>query len=172
MCGERVPYHTLTPFEQNQIVATLARWVVELYSHRFDAIGGLIQDSAYYRVGSVVAKPFFAVGQHRLPLDRGPFNSAKAYQCACAQWELDFSRTIFAPIVPTGHSRLVIERIPGLLCDLTNRCQGLDEDDSEMAPFSLDIHKHSLKKIYVAAENYMNIVRQYTLVVHILSCSS
>lgn len=58
----------------------------------------------------------------------------------------------------------MIERIPGLLCDLTNRCQGLDEDDSEMAPFSLDIHKHSLKKIYVAAENYTNIVRQYTLV--------
>ncbi|KAI0787634.1 hypothetical protein C8Q74DRAFT_1315484 [Fomes fomentarius] len=138
---------------------TLPRCVVELYLHGFDAIGGLVQDNEYHRVGSVVAKPFFAVERHRLPLDRGPFNSAKVYCCAYAQCELD-SSMFSVEDAPRSYQqgRLVVERIAGLLYDLTNRCQGLDKDDSEMAPFSLDVHELSLKKIYVAAENYKKIV--------------
>ncbi|CDO68951.1 hypothetical protein BN946_scf185000.g94 [Trametes cinnabarina] len=55
-------------------------------------------------------------------------------------------------------SRLMVERIAGLFCDLTNRCQGLDEDDPEMAPFSLDIHNLALKNIFVSPDDPTKIV--------------
>ncbi|TBU48820.1 hypothetical protein BD309DRAFT_1037610, partial [Dichomitus squalens] len=55
-------------------------------------------------------------------------------------------------------SRLTVERITGLLCDLTNRCQGLDKDDPEMAPFSLDIQNIGLRNVYLSPENHTEIV--------------
>ncbi|KAI0719316.1 hypothetical protein C8T65DRAFT_636307 [Cerioporus squamosus] len=136
ICVESV-FPSMTPFEQNVIITALARWMVELFKHRFEAI---------------------------VSIDRGPFASARAYYRACAQRELDSSRMLFVQDAPESYqqeleeSRLIVERISGLLCDLTNRCEGLDDDDPEMAPFSLDIHHVGLKNIFVSPENPTNIL--------------
>ena len=155
----------MTPFEQNTIIASLARWMVELFQHRFDAIGSLrVDESDVHRIGPVVMKPFYADGRSKLSLDRGPFKSAREYYRACAQRELDSSRMLFVQDAPASYqqeledSRLMVERITGLLCDITNHCEGLDNDDLDMAEFSLDIHDIGLKNIFVSPENPTNIV--------------
>ncbi|KAI0749783.1 hypothetical protein C8Q80DRAFT_1163937 [Daedaleopsis nitida] len=165
VCVEGV-FPRMTLFEQNMIIAALARWMVELSQHRFDAIGsiGRASDTQTYAIGPVAMKPFYADGRHSLALDRGPFATAKAYYRACAQRELDSSRMLFVQDAPPSYqqeledSRLMVERIAGLLCDLTNGCQGLDEDDPEMAPFSLDVHEIGLKNIFVSPENPTTIL--------------
>lgn len=164
ICVESV-FHSMTPFEQNSIVAALARWMVEIFKHRFEAIGSLrTEESNGFRIGPVAMKPFYADGRSKLSLDRGPFTSARAYYRACAQRELDSSRMLFVQDAPESYqqgleeSRLTVERITGLLCDLTDRCEGLDDDDPDMAPFSLDIHEIGLKNIFVSPENPTNIV--------------
>lgn len=165
VCLEGV-FPTMRPFEQNQIIATIAKWMVDLSDCPFDAIGSLTTDDAGgYRTGPVVTKPFYADGRSKLTLDRGPFQSAKAYYRSCALRELDSAKVLFAQDAPSSYqrqfedTRVMVERITGLLCDLTNGCEGLDEDDPEMAPFSLDIHDIGLKNIYVSPENYAHIVR-------------
>ena len=163
----------MMPFEQNMIIAAIARWMIELFEHRFDAIGSLRQDweTQDYHVGPLAMKQFYADGRHKLTLDRGPFSAAKTYYRACVQRELDSSRMLFVQDAPPSYqqdledSRLTVERIAGLLCDLINQCQGLDEDDPEMAPFSLDIHEIGLKNIIVSPENPTNIVRALTFVI-------
>ncbi|KAH9846685.1 hypothetical protein C2E23DRAFT_569322 [Lenzites betulinus] len=148
--------------EQDLIVANIARWMIELFRHRFNKIGSLTGGSG--DIGPVSSKLFYDEGRSRLSLDRGPFTSSRAYYLACAQRELDASRMLFAQDAPPSYqrdledSRLMVERITGLLCDLTNRCHGLDDDDPEMAPFSLDIHDITLKDIFVAPDNPTNIV--------------
>ncbi|RDX57262.1 hypothetical protein OH76DRAFT_1395054 [Lentinus brumalis] len=163
-CVESV-FPSMTPFEQNSIVAALARWMVELSKLRFEAIGSLRTDGKNdFRIGPVVMKPFYVDGRSKLSLDRGPFASARGYYRACAQRELDSSRMLFVQGAPESYqqgleeSRLTVERITGLLCDLTDRCEGLDDDDPEMAPFSLDIHEIALKNIFVSPENPTNIL--------------
>ena len=163
----------MMPFEQNMVIAAIARWMIELFEHRFNAIGSLRQDweTQDYHVGPLAMKQFYADGRHKLTLDRGPFSAAKTYYRACVQRELDSSRMLFVQDAPPSYqqdledSRLTVERIAGLLCDLINQCQGLDEDDPEMAPFSLDIHEIGLKNIIVSPENPTNIVRALTFVV-------
>ena len=156
----------MKPFEQNQIIATIAKWMVDMSTHLFKAIGSLSFDGAGgHRIGPVVTKPFYADGRSKLTLDRGPFESAKAYYRSCALRELDSAKTLFAQDAPESYqhqfedTRLMVERITGLMCDLTNRCEGLDDDDPEMAHFSLDIHEIGLKNIYVSSEDHSNIVR-------------
>ncbi|RPD60113.1 hypothetical protein L226DRAFT_535046 [Lentinus tigrinus ALCF2SS1-7] len=158
-------FPSMTPFEQNMIIAAIARWMVELFQHRFEAIGSLRVDAPNgQRIGPVVMKPFYTDGRSKLSLDRGPFNSAREYYRACAQRELDSSRMLFVQDAPPSYqheleeSRLMVERIAGLLCDLTTRCEGLDDDDPEMAPFSLDIHEIGLKNIFVSPDNPTNIL--------------
>lgn len=137
--------------------------MVEEFRHRFDKIGSLTDDSG--TVGPIASKPFYEEGRSRLSLDRGPFSSARAYYLACAQRELDACRMLFAQDAPASYqrdledSRMMVERIAGMLCDLTNRCHGLDDDDPELAPFSLDIHDIALKDIFVSPENPTDIVR-------------
>ncbi|KAI1796849.1 hypothetical protein LXA43DRAFT_969457 [Ganoderma leucocontextum] len=131
-------FPSMTPFQQNIVITTIAKWMVDLYDCRFNAMGSLSSDDA---------------GGNRI----GPV-SAKAYYGSCAQRELDSARTVFAQDAPVSYqhqfedTRLMVERITGLMCDLTNRCQGLDEDDPEMTPFQL-------KNIYVSPENHTHVVR-------------
>ena len=158
-------FSSMTLFEQNMIIAAIARWMVELFSHRFDAIGSLTSAEGDFKIGPVVMRPFYSDGRSKLTLDRGPFKSAKAYYRACALRELDSAKALFSQDAPASYqheledSRLTVERITGLLCDLTNRCQGLDEDDADMAPFSLDIHDIGLKNILVSSVNHTEVVR-------------
>ncbi|KAH9903060.1 hypothetical protein C8Q73DRAFT_34011 [Cubamyces lactineus] len=153
----------LSSQEQGTIVASLARWMVEVFHHRFPRIGSLT-GSSDATVGPIVSKPFYADGRAKLPLERGPFIFAKAYYLACAQRELDACRMLFTQDAPASYqrdleeSRVMVERIAGLLCDLTGRCRGLDDDDPEMAPFSLDIHELALKDIFVSPENPTHIL--------------
>ena len=158
----------MTSFEWNRIIITIAKWMVDLSDRRFGAIGSLTTDGAGgYRIGPVVMKPFCGDGRSKLTLDRGPFESAKAYYRSCALRELDSAKTLFAQEASPScqhqfeDTRLVVEQITGFLCDLTNGCGGLDEDDPEMAPFSLDIHEMGLKNIYVSPENHTHIVRSH-----------
>ncbi|KAI0367796.1 hypothetical protein BV20DRAFT_1023845 [Pilatotrama ljubarskyi] len=152
----------LSPHQQDLIVVQIARWMVELFQHRFDKIGSLAEETG--AVGPIVSKLFYDEGRSRLALDRGPFSSARAYYLACAQRELDACRMLFAQDAPPSYqrdledSRLTVERIAGLLCDLTNRCRGLDDDDLALAPFSLDIHDIGLKDIFVSPENPTEIL--------------
>ncbi|KAI0331874.1 hypothetical protein GY45DRAFT_1300264 [Cubamyces sp. BRFM 1775] len=153
----------LSSQEQGMIVTSLARWMVEGFHLTFPRIGGLTGDSEA-TIGPIVSKPFYADGRAKLPLERGPFTSARAYYLACAQRELDACRMLFTQDAPASYqrdleeSRVMVERIAGLLCDLTCRCRGLDDDDPEMAPFSLDIHGLALKDIFVSPENSTHIV--------------
>ncbi|KAL7279224.1 hypothetical protein ACG7TL_007064 [Trametes sanguinea] len=161
ICLEPIFSH-LASRDQAQIVSTIARWMVDVFRLRFDKIGSICDESG--TVGPIANKPFFAEGRARLPLDRGPFSSAREYFMACAQRELDACRMLFTQDAPLSYqrdleeSRLMVERIAGLLCDLTKRCHGLDEDDPELAPFSLDIHDMSLKNIFVSPDDPTNIV--------------
>ncbi|KAI0635963.1 hypothetical protein C8Q77DRAFT_1100644 [Trametes polyzona] len=155
-------FPTLLLHEQDQIVARIARWMVEVLHQRFDRIGSLNDEAGH--VGPTAAKLFYNEGRSRLALERGPFATARAYYLACAQRELDACRMLFAQDAPPSYqrdledSRLMVERIAGLLCDLTNRCHGLDDDDSELAPFSLDIHDIAFKDIFVSPEDPTNIL--------------
>ncbi|EIW57590.1 uncharacterized protein TRAVEDRAFT_150122 [Trametes versicolor FP-101664 SS1] len=157
-----VLFPKLSIHEQDQIVATIARWMLDLFHHRFDRIGSLTDESG--SIGPISSKLFYEEGRSKFSLDRGPFTTARAYYLACAQRELDACRMLFAQDAPPSYqrdledSRMTVERIAGMLCDLTNRCHGLDDDDPEMAPFSLDIHEIALKDIFVSPGNPTNIV--------------
>ncbi|KAI0649080.1 hypothetical protein C8Q79DRAFT_491131 [Trametes meyenii] len=169
----------LAAHQQDRIVADLARWILELFGHRFNKIGSLINDAG--EVGPISSKPFLVEGRSRFGLNRGPFTTARAYYLACAQRELDACRMLFAQDAPPSYqrdledSRLIVERIAGLLCDLTNRCHGLDGDDPAMSPFSLDIHDIGLKDVFVSRENPADIVAitgwQFTTTRPLWSCA-
>ncbi|TBU33315.1 hypothetical protein BD311DRAFT_784910 [Dichomitus squalens] len=154
VCAENI-FSSMAPFEQKLIIGAIAKWMGELLC---------FADEGDYKIGPVVMKPFYSEGRSKLTLDRGPFDSAKAYYKACALRELDSARVLFAQDAPASYqhdleeSRLTVERITGLLCDLTNRCQGLDEDDPDMAPLSLDIHDIGLRNVYLSPENHTEIV--------------
>lgn len=162
-----VLFPKLSIHEQDQIVATIARWMLDIFHRRFDKIGSLTDESG--GIGPISSKLFYEEGRSKLSLDRGPFTTARAYYLACAQRELDACRMLFAQDAPPSYqrdledSRMTVERIAGMLCDLTNRCHGLDDDDPEMAPFSLDIHEIALKDIFVSPGNPTNIVRTLIL---------
>ncbi|KAH9942767.1 hypothetical protein B0H21DRAFT_517618 [Amylocystis lapponica] len=158
-------FHTLSHFEQNLVVAQVAKWMVELLRHRFDAIGSLILgDQTGHPVGPIVRRAFCIDGRAKLALDRGPFKNAKAYYFACAQRELDCSRVLFVQDAPPTYQRdlddgrLQVERIAGLFGDLVQRCEGLDEDDPTMAQLSLDIHQLGLKSFFVDSSNSSKII--------------
>lgn len=135
--------------------------MLEIFRHRFDKIGSLIKsaESGEFEVGSIAYPSFYIDGRASLALDRGPFSSARAYYLACGQRELDCSRALFVQDASPAYQRdledaqLQTERIVGLLHDLITRCQGLDEDDLDLAPFSLDIHQLPLKSIYVSSSD-------------------
>ncbi|KAH9945158.1 uncharacterized protein BXZ73DRAFT_96148 [Epithele typhae] len=165
ICVETV-FKKMSAFDQNLLIATVARWMVEVSKQPFDSIGSLAVATAQndFVVGPVVAKPFYTDGRSNVVLDRGPFKSAKAYYRACAQREQDALRMLFVQDAPPyrqdlEESHLTVERIAGLFCDLINRCQGLDEDDPEKAPFSLDIHELGLKNVFVSPENPTRVSR-------------
>ena len=142
-------------------MAELAKYILELFKHRFDKIGSITRnkETGEFEIGRTAHSAFYADGRAGLPLDRGPFDSARAYYLACGWRELDCSRALFVQDASPEYRReleaaqLQIERIVGMMQDFIARCRGLDEDDSEMAPISLDVHQMPLKSVYVSQES-------------------
>ncbi|KDQ57328.1 hypothetical protein JAAARDRAFT_35953 [Jaapia argillacea MUCL 33604] len=157
-------FSKLTPFQRHAVVAQIAEWMIELSHHRFEAIGGLVcQDSTYY-VGPATGAAFFVDGRANLPLDRGPFTTARAYYQACAQRELDCSRVFLSQDTSLEYqrhledSRVQVERSVSLMLELISRCPDLDEDPPSPAPFGIDLHSVKLKDLFVTAENPSRII--------------
>ncbi|EPQ52797.1 hypothetical protein GLOTRDRAFT_132032 [Gloeophyllum trabeum ATCC 11539] len=155
----------LTPFQRNEIITQVARWMLDVFSIRFPQIGSLVQqDDGEITLGPVTRPVFYVDGRAHLSLHRGPFPTARAYFLACAQRELDCSRVMFAQDTSADYQRgvedvrLQVERTAGLMFELVSRCRGLDEDDPDLAPFSLDLHRLSLKNIHVNPEEPSKIV--------------
>ena len=166
-------FATLSHLNQSRIVAQVARFMTELFRHRFDTIGSLILDREEHRVGPIVRRSFCLDGRAKLALNRGPFTSARAYYNACAQRELDCARTLFVQDASPAYQhdlddgRLQVERITGLFCDLVRKCDGLDDSDPAMAPFSLDIHQFGLKNFIVNPADPVQVVRDSSFAFHI-----
>jgi len=156
----------LTSSEQTAIVAQIAKWMLELFQHhRLPKLGSLTRhDDSEPVIGPIIGRPFIADGRAKLPLDRGPFSAARSYYLACAQRENDASRALFVQdsSLPSYQRnleevQLQVQRCVGLFYDLVTHCPGLDDDDPEMAPFSLDIHDIGLKNILVSSEDHSKI---------------
>lgn len=163
----------LSNSDQSSIVKQLASWMLELFTHRFPSIGSLTKSppsstdeksESEYTIGPIVSRPFYIESRGSMALDRGPFPSSKAYYRGCANRELDACRSLFAQDAGSSYqeelerSQMQVERAVGLLCDLVNKCEGLDDDDPDYAPFSLDIHDIGLKSIIVSSDTPSNII--------------
>ena len=157
--------------EQNVFVAQIARWMLELFTHRYSHIGSLTSRNPIVSgtdgnvtVGPIVRRPFYDDGRSQFPLDRGPYTTAREYYLACAQREIECARALFVQGASPAYqrdleeTRLMVERCVGLLSELVARCEGLDEDDPELAPFALDIHDVGLRNILVSPEDHSKIV--------------
>lgn len=139
---------------------------MELFQHRFEAIGSLYSSKTdNFRIGDIVRPSFYVNGRDTLQLDRGPFPTARAYFVACAQRELDCARTQSSQDMSDNYqrdvsdARLTVERSMMLLLNAIRGCRGLDDEDPELAPFSLSLAGLDLSKIYVSTEDPSRIVR-------------
>ncbi|KZT29748.1 hypothetical protein NEOLEDRAFT_1127559 [Neolentinus lepideus HHB14362 ss-1] len=158
-------FRTLTSFQQHEIITQVVKWMLELFSLRFNQIGSLYQqEDGEITVGPMTRSIFYLDGRAHLDLDRGPFSTAKAYYLACAQRELDSSRVLFTQDTSADYQRnveemrLQVERTVGLMSELVNQCRGLDDDDPTMSPFSINLHRLSLKNIFVSPDEPSRIV--------------
>ncbi|TFY67192.1 hypothetical protein EVG20_g4034 [Dentipellis fragilis] len=171
-------FNDLPPESQDALVVQLAKYMLELAHHTFSSIGSLLLESSPSpsppaaasdapsgisfpslsppRIGPLVDPIFYVDGRASLPLDRGPFPTARAYFRACAQRELDCARAMFTQGASAEYQReleggqLQVERSVGLMTDLIGRCAGLDEDDKALAPFAIDLHGLALKSVFVS----------------------
>ncbi|KAF8532550.1 hypothetical protein JB92DRAFT_3192730 [Gautieria morchelliformis] len=158
-------FSSLTGSEQEDLVAQVARWTIELFRHRFDAIGSLFSsNSDDFHVGTIVRLPFYIDGRNKLQLDRGPFSTAREYFLACAQREL-CARTQSTQNTSDNYqrdvedARFTIKRSMMLLSNAIRGCNGLDDDDPELQPFSLSLADLDLSKIYVSPKEPSHIVQ-------------
>jgi len=55
-------------------------------------------------------------------------------------------------------NQMRVERITSLLMSIVEKCEGLDEDDEEFAPFGLDLHEIEPKNVWVDEEDHGKIV--------------
>ena len=138
---------------------------MELFQHRFDAIGSLYSSKTdEFHVGPIVRPLFYINGRDKLQLDRGPFPTARAYFVACAQRELDCARTQSTQDTSDNYqrdvedARFTAERSMVLLLKAIRGCRGLDDEDPELKPFSLSLTDLDLSKIYVSATDPSRIV--------------
>ncbi|TFK49954.1 hypothetical protein OE88DRAFT_1661401 [Heliocybe sulcata] len=107
-------FPTLTSFQQHEIVAQIVKYMLEIFSLRFDKLGSLYQqEDGEITLGPVARPIFYLDGRAHLDLDRGPFNTAKAYYLACAQRELDSSRVMFSQDTSADYQRSVEGRWSG-----------------------------------------------------------
>ncbi|KAF8575165.1 hypothetical protein K439DRAFT_1545511 [Ramaria rubella] len=172
MLLEKVPgvklstiFPDLTGFEQDLLVGQIARWTIELFRHRFDAIGSLYSSQTdEFHVGPIVRPSFYVDGRDKLMLDRGPFSTTREYFIACAQREIDSARTQSAQDTSDKYqrdvedARFTVERSMVLLLNAIQGCRGLDDEDPELSPFSLSLTDLDLSKIYVSATDSTHIV--------------
>lgn len=150
-------FPSLSPSEQDLLIAQIAKWAIRLFRHRFESIGSLYANSEDgFMVGRIVKPSFFSEGRAHLPIDRGPFTTAKDYLLACAQREIDCARMLISQDASVAYQRdvedcrLQVEQIMSLMADLIEKCKGLDDDDPELAPFSLDFHQLGLKNFVIS----------------------
>jgi hypothetical protein len=157
----------MEPFQQDLIIGQIARWMMDLFSHSFDKIGGLYPVEGVpgaVCTGAVPQALFYNDGRSEYPLDRGPFSSAKDYLSGCAQRELDSSRFMFSQDTSKAYQMKLqeekdnVERSMHLFEQLIQHCPGLDGGDPEMAPFTLDMHELPMRSIIVDWEDYTRIV--------------
>jgi hypothetical protein len=161
-----------TPMAVKEVIAAqVARWAIELFNLRFDSIGSLreVGGSAGFEVGPISTDIFNVDGRAKLAmLDRGPWKTVKEYFLACAQRELDCLRVLFTQDASEQYKKILeenqvrVERSMSLLIDIVNKCQGLDDDDSEFAPFALDTQAFEPESIYVSPGDPSKIVRRST----------
>ncbi|KAF9520915.1 hypothetical protein BS47DRAFT_1273073, partial [Hydnum rufescens UP504] len=149
-----------TPMAVKEVIAAqVARWTIELFNLRFDSIGSLreVGGGAGFEVGPISTDIFNVDGRAKLAmLDRGPWKTVKEYFLACAQRELDCLRVLFTQDASEQYKKILeenqvrVERSMSLLIDIVNKCQGLDGDDPEFAPFALDTQAFEPESIYVS----------------------
>ncbi|KAF8490288.1 hypothetical protein JB92DRAFT_3085199 [Gautieria morchelliformis] len=125
-----------------------------LFRHRFDAIGN------DFHVRPIVRLPFYIDGRNKLQLDRGSFSTAREYFLACTQREL-CARTQSTQNTSDNYqrdvedARFTVERSMMLLSNAIRGCNGLDDDNPELQPFSLSLADLDLSKIYVSPRSHL-----------------
>lgn len=157
-------FSNLSSTVQDTIVEQIATWMMELFQHRFSAIGSLYLNEDDFSVGQICQSSFYTNGRDKLDLNRGPFVTVRDFFLACAQRELDCARTQSIQDASDKYqkdvedARFTVERSMALLTTAIAGCQGLDEEDPDTKEFSLSLSELNLTKIYVSPENPMNIV--------------
>lgn len=165
-------FSTLEVTRQDLLVTQIAKWTIELFKHRFAAVGSLYSSHSAsaspqeleYHVGAVSRPPFYVDGRDKLQIDRGPFSTARAYFIACAQREIDCARTQSTQDTSDMYqrdveaARFTVERTMALMFKAIEGCKGLDDEDPELKEFSLSLVDLDLSKIYVSPEEPSKIV--------------
>ncbi|KZP00576.1 hypothetical protein CALVIDRAFT_524869 [Calocera viscosa TUFC12733] len=158
-------WNTLSRYDKRRIVERVAEWMVELFNHRFDEMGSLYWDGTLeFFVGPMVSDPFCGGARGPMELDRGPWSTATDYFFACAQRELDLSRSLDAGNASAqyhtilSHQREAVEQSMDLFVEIVTRCRCLDEDDPDLAPFAIDMENLGPRNLFVDPDEPSKIV--------------
>ncbi|KAH9058391.1 hypothetical protein EDB87DRAFT_1685360 [Lactarius vividus] len=160
---------------QDSLVTQLAHFMLEASRLSFPAIGSILlpkspaaDPAAVPPLGPLTHPCFYVDGRNALPLDRGPFPTARAYFLACAERERAATRALFTSGAgaPAGaeyqallaDSHALVERAVTLLIELVRRCEGLDGADAELARYALDLHELGPKNVVVAPDEPTRIL--------------
>lgn len=168
-------YDDLPAEAQDSLVTQLAHFMLEASRLSFPAIGSILlpqspatDPAAVPPLGPLTHPCFYVDGRNALPLDRGPFPTARAYFLACAERERAATRALFTSGVgaPAGaeyqalltDTHALVERAVTLLIELVRRCEGLDGADAELARYALDLHELGPKNVIVALDEPTRIL--------------
>ena len=150
------------------IITQIAKWAVNLFRLRFDAIGSLYPDSENgYKVGPIVRSSFILDGLARLHLNRGPFFTAKEYMLACVQREIDRQKELVAENASSEYQKALdnmshdIDQYAELFKSIVDKCGDLDDGDPIMSPFTLDFHVLGMRNFILSEEDPKRIVRTF-----------
>ncbi|KAH9178246.1 hypothetical protein EDB89DRAFT_2064029 [Lactarius sanguifluus] len=153
----------------------LAHFMLEASRLSFPAIGSIVlpqspaaDPAAVPPLGPLTHPCFYVDGRNALSLDRGPFQTARAYFLACAERERAATRALFTSGAgaPAGaeyqallaDTHALVERAVTLLIELVRRCEGLDGADAELARYALDLHELGPKNVIVAPDEPTRIL--------------
>ncbi|KZT53240.1 hypothetical protein CALCODRAFT_520163, partial [Calocera cornea HHB12733] len=156
---------TLSRYDKRKIVEQVAEWMVELFNHRFDEMGSLYWDGTLeFFIGPMVSDAFCGGARGPLELDRGPWHTTTDYFFACAQRELDLSRSLDAGNASAQYKMMIsvqrdaVEQSMDLLVDIVTRCRCLDDDDPDLAPFAIDLEDFGPRNLFVDPDEPSTIV--------------
>lgn len=175
-------YEHLSLYDKHRIVTQVATWMVQLFNNRFEESGSLYSDGeGDFFIGPITADPFCAGARASMDMDRGPWSTSTEYETpartssatkltllryffACAQRELDLARSLDGPGTSAEYQGMLdrekqaVERSMDLLVEIVIRCNCLDEDDPELAPFAIDLDDFGPRNIFVDPEQPSEIV--------------